>query len=91
MIKYNVNITVKSSEKDEEVKNKLLKGFEKVYGFKLTENKKDLTIKKGNFFAMGSKEENEISSILKEFNFSKIEIKKVNEKKPSEKIEKKAE
>lgn len=90
MIKYNVNIVVKSERTDEDVKTELSRAFEKIYGFKLKENLKDKSIKKGNFFAMSSKEENEITEMFKTCDFNKFEVKKVNEKKVSSKTEENA-
>lgn len=87
MIKYNVSLTVDISAKDEEVKQQLLKTVNKVYAFRLKEKEKD-NIKKGSFFVMNEKNEEETLADLKSLSCVKeVKVKEVKDNSLKKKTE----
>lgn len=65
MTKFNATLTVNKNVNDEEIKNELLTIVNKVYGFKLKEKKNQDDIKKGSFFVISEKSEDEIVKNIK--------------------------
>lgn len=89
MIKYNVSLTVDISANDEEVKQQLLKTVNKVYGFKLKIKEKD-NVKKGSFFIINEKNEEETFADLKSLSCVKeIKVKEVKDNFSKKKTEEK--
>lgn len=79
MTKFNASLTTNKNVNDEEIKNKLLTVVDKAYGFKLKEKKKE-EIKKGSFFVISEKTENEIVENVKKIEgMIDIKLKLVND------------
>ena len=79
MTKFNASLTTNKNVNDETVKTELLKIVDKAYGFKLKE-KKNTEIKKGSFFVISGKTENEIIDNVKQIEgVEDIKLKVVND------------
>ena len=92
MTKFNASLTTNKNVNDEKIKNELLTIVDKAYGFKLKE-KKNEEVKKGSFFVISGKAENEIIENVKKIEgVTDIKLKLVNDvvKKKEKKVEEKS-